>query len=237
MIPATPPILITGCARSGTSLVAGIIDKCGTYGGRIAGPTQNNRRGFFENTDIRNRIIKPYLRSINCDPLGQFPLPDVKYLDPMPQLRDTVLKIFDGHGYKSGPWYYKGAKLCLLWALWHDAFPGAKWVIVRRKDEDIVKSCMQTGFMRAFDTEIGWYSWVMHHKACFKSMREHPDMDVVEIWPEHFVEGGKISELQALIESLGLTWDEDEVMKFISPALWSTWNKEHKHGACDTIRS
>jgi hypothetical protein len=68
-----PPILITGCARSGTSMTAGIVHICGAFGGRMSGPTPNNRKGMFENEEVRNQIVKPYLSSIGADPLGQKP--------------------------------------------------------------------------------------------------------------------------------------------------------------------
>ena len=35
------PILITGCARSGTSMIAGVINICGAFGGDMAGPNAN----------------------------------------------------------------------------------------------------------------------------------------------------------------------------------------------------
>ena len=41
------PILITGCARSGTSMVAGIINMSGAFGGVMAGPNKNNQKGNF----------------------------------------------------------------------------------------------------------------------------------------------------------------------------------------------
>ena len=72
-----PPIIVTGCARSGTSLTAGIINICGAYGGTLAPPNVNNRKGMFENTTVRQTIVKPYLREHGWDPLGQNPLPSI----------------------------------------------------------------------------------------------------------------------------------------------------------------
>jgi hypothetical protein len=74
------PILITGCARSGTSMVAGVINRCGAFGGKMSGPNSNNQKGMFENAVIRNSIVKPYLRQIGVDHLGQYPLPNIENL-------------------------------------------------------------------------------------------------------------------------------------------------------------
>jgi len=145
------PILITGCARSGTSMTAGILDRCGAYGGNLLmGHSRANRKSFYENREIRDNILKPYLMLCGADPLGQKPLPQPQALLPLANLRSKIEQIFKFQGYKDGPWYYKGSKMCLVWPTFHTAFPEAKWVIVRRRDEDIVYSCMRTAFMRAY---------------------------------------------------------------------------------------
>ena len=112
------PILITGCARSGTSLVAGCINICGAFGGKMFGPSPYNRKGMFENQRIREEIDKGYLRSIGVDPKGQRPLPDIKNLTIPVNFRQQVTEVILSEGYKSGPWFYKGARSCLFWPVW-----------------------------------------------------------------------------------------------------------------------
>lgn len=220
------PILITGCARSGTSMTAGIIDICGAYGGAVCGPTRYNRKGQFENNIIRQSIVKPFLRDeLGVDPMGQHPLPRIEAVrhyvnqagDRGIWLQTIIRKTFAEQGYTDGPWYYKGAKLCLIWPVWNEAFPESKWVIVRRDDSDIIKSCLRTGFMRAFNTPKGWQGWIDHHKERFTEMQER--LQVREVWPKTFV-NGDLSEIKDTVEWLGLTWNEDKVQEFIEPALW-----------------
>ncbi len=43
------PIIVTGCARSGTSLTAGVLHLCGAWIGKCTGPTAYKKRGQFEN--------------------------------------------------------------------------------------------------------------------------------------------------------------------------------------------
>ena len=93
-----PPILITGCARSGTSLVAGIINMRGAFGGKMSGPNMNNAKGMFENARIRNDIVKPYYRSIGVDPLGQYPLPDIESLPIPTGWANDVIRIIQEEG-------------------------------------------------------------------------------------------------------------------------------------------
>jgi len=223
------PILITGCARSGTSLVAGIINMCGAFGGNMSGPTPNNAKGMFENSRIRNEIVKPYYRSMNVDPLGQYPLPDPKkLLIPSGWQQDIELAMI-ADGYVDGPWMYKGAKLCQHWPVWNYAFPNAKFVIVRRKTSDIINSCVRTGFMRAFafpknlkavgvSTEAeGWLWWVHQHEERFVEMIQE-GLNCKVIWPERMVDGD-YSQIKEMLEWLGLEW-KSEITEFIEPKLW-----------------
>lgn len=230
-----PPILITGAARSGTSMVAGIINICGAFGGKMSGPTRNNAKGMFENARIRNNILKPYLREHGLDPMGQYPLPDINNLPASSGWKELVERIMVEDGYRKGPWMYKGAKACLTWPVWNNAFPDAKWVIVRRKTGDIVSSCLKTNFMRAFrnqnmqkavgvNTELdGWTWWVHQHKKRFNEMID-AGLNCVIVWPEKMVTGD-YTHAKEMIEFLGLEWKEKKIKNFIDPKLWKSREK------------
>ncbi len=213
------PILITGCARSGTSLVAGIINICGAFGGIMDGPNKNNEKGMFENGAIKREITKPFLSSIGVDPMGQFPLPDIFNLPNQPEWRGRILSILVNQGLMDDmKWFYKGAKMCLFWPIWDKAFPKAKWIIVRRDREEIIASCSKTNFMRAFESEKGWSWWVDQHLQRFSEMW-HSGLNIREIWSRKIIDGD-LSEIKEVIELIGLVWREKEVMDFISPELW-----------------
>jgi len=224
-----PPILITGCARSGTSMVAGVINICGAFGGNMSGPNKNNKKGMFENAHIRNQVVKPYFKRLGVDSMGQYPLPDVGDLIIPTNWRQLIERIILQDGYKEGPWMYKGAKMCLHWPVWHYAFPNAKWIIVRRKTSDIINSCIKTNFMRAFNLEKnqkavgvedeveGWKWWVHQHEARFREMMDE-GLNVKIVWPERMVDGD-YSQMYETIKWLGLEWNS-EALSFIDPLLW-----------------
>lgn len=228
------PVLVTGAARSGTSMVAGAIHLCGAFGGIMRGPNSNNAKGMFENAKIVNTITKPYLRELGLDPLGQFPLPDINNLPIPTDWRRRVEQVFRDEGYQSGPLFYKGAKSCLFWPVWNYAFPKSKWVIVRRRTGDIVNSCLHTGFMRAFsntnfqkavgvDNERdGWIWWVNQHLTRFREMIDE-GINIKIVWPERMVDGD-FSQLVETIEWLGLKWNP-EVLTFIDSKLWKSRQK------------
>lgn len=228
------PILITGCARSGTSMIAGAIHLCGAFGGNMVGPNAANKKGMFENHRIREQITKPYLRELRVDPLGQWPLPDMDKLTIPTNWRQRVDIVFKEEGYTVGPRFYKGAKSCLFWPVWHYAFPNARWIIVRRHKRDIVASCMKTGFMQAFrnakiqkavgadDEQSGWTWWVEQHIARFREMQD-AGLNCRVIWPEKMIQGD-YQPLYETIEWLGLPWNS-EVLSFIDPKLWKARRK------------
>lgn len=193
----------------------------------MSGPTRYNKRGMFENMEMRNDVMKPFLASIGCDRLGQHPLPDIDVIRSLAftdgygqQWRKRIVSILKKQGYKGGMWFYKGAKMCLIWPIWHVAFPKARWIIVRRADDDIVYSCMRTSFMRAFKTEIGWQGWVDTHKARFAEMMD-AGLDVVQVWPQKIV-NAEFDEMRSAVDGLGLEWKQDKIVEFVTPALWSS---------------
>ena len=212
------PILITGCARSGTSIIGAIVHYHGAFGGKMTGPTRYNPKGQFENDVIRNKLVKPLLRKNGYDPLGQHPLPNITKMPVEANWKRRVLAVMDEQGYKGGPWFYKGAKMCLFWTQWADAFPEAHWIIVRREEDGIVHSCLKTGFMRAYRKPEGWRNWIREHKKRFNEMAI-AGLNMIEVWPSKIV-NGDYSEIKTVIEHVGLQWDENVVKDFIEPKLW-----------------
>ena len=221
------PTLITGCARSGTSMTAGVIFLSGAKGGDMFGPTRFNPRGMYENKIIREGMVKPYLRSIGADPMGQKPLPDLQRVwadancaETVGAWRSNIQALMRAQGVgEDEPWAYKGAKMCLFWPLWHAAFPDARWVLVRRTDTDIINSCLRTHFMRAYRDALGWQRWVETHKQRFQEMRNAFPMNIHEVWPEKVI-GGAVEIYYNMLEWLGLVPPEDLIEKFIDPVLW-----------------
>lgn len=204
-------------------MIAGIVNLCGAFGGKLSGPTRYNQNGMFENSEIRNYLVKKWLKGENYDTMGQRPLPDIERCKVVaPKMaeswRANVETIIRKQGYVRGAWFYKGAKMCLMWPIWAAAFPGAKWLIVRRGDKDIAQSCLRTGFMRAYRDLNGWLWWVDQHKQRFQEMAE-AGLTIREVWAERIV-CGELKEIREAIDWLGLTWNEKAVIDFVAPGLW-----------------
>ncbi len=214
------PIFVTGCPRSGTSLYCGCLVRSGAVGGALCGATSANPKGQYENSAIRNKLIKPYLRNRCADPLGQDPLPDVTNLPDYPGLRHMVLDMLKEQKVNlQNPWFIKVCKACLIWPVFEKAFPEAKWVIIRRKKEDIITSCLNTSFMRKRRTREEWAEWVDHHVSRFDEMKKFMPDRTFEVWPTKMI-NGDLTEVKESIEWLGLDWNEDAIVEWIDKSIW-----------------
>lgn len=220
----TAPIIITGVPRSGSSMIAGVFKICGAFTGAMDGEDRS-----FENIHIRDEVVVPYLKSLSADPGCQYPLPDIKHM-PIPV--DWGRRI-DGclakDGYSNGPWMYKSSSSSLIWPVWNYAYPDAKWVIVRRRTGDIIRSCMKTDFMKAFrlrqnqravgvnDAVEGWKWWVHQFESRFVEMITE-GLNCKVVWPERMVVGD-YQQMFETIDWLGLKW-KSEVLAWVDPKLW-----------------
>ena len=215
------PIFITGVPRSGTSLIAEIIYSHGAWGGDMVGPTRDNPRGFFENKHLRQNILKPLLRSMGADSLGQDPLPKQEKFPSVNSARHLVLKSIAKQGYKDGPWFYKDSKLALVWLIFFNAFPDAKWVLVRRDTNAIANSCMRTSFMRARNTHKEWVDWVRDYESYF-TLRDL--VTCIEVWPQRIIQGN-IPEALKMLEFIELPGVVERIKEVIHPEFWNAGTK------------
>ena len=227
------PILITGIPRSGASMIAGVINLCGAFGGDMT-----YRKGTYENGAIQRFIEDGFLQSMGADPSGQFPLPVVESI-PV-NWRKLVESQLLVEGYISGYWMYKSSRASLIWQIWHSAFPDAKWVIVRRRTADVIQSCIKTGYMKAFKDENnlklvqaiteseGWL-WMVHkYEEKFVEMITE-GLNCKVVWPERMVTGD-YKQIYETIEWLGLDWKSD-ALNFVDPLLWGSRQKQKRRAS------
>ena len=224
------PILITGCARSGLSMTAGVINICGGFSGQTIGPTKYNKQSRYENYAITNNFIKPILLKMKVDQAGQNPLPKSSLFKEIERnyverFRNDIINLMVKEGYEDGRWFYKDSRMSLMWPLWNKAFPRAKWVLVRRQVDDIISSCMRTGYMRGYKNYAGWLGWVAEYERRFQEMHDE-GLNIHEVWPQRAI-NGDLTEVQMVINNLRLDWKYNKVKEFISPSSWHR-NKDRR---------
>jgi hypothetical protein len=225
------PIFVTGAERSGRTIIAKILKLSGAFSGVT--------NSMYENIQIK-KLMAEYHKSINADPDCQYPLPQKEDIYPLLNFKESVFEILEIDNYDGKtPWMYKSSNLCQLWQLWNQAYPNAKWIIVRRKPSDIAYSCLRTTYMCGFSSvdrqkEIGvvnetaaWLWWVKQHERMFQEMVV-AGLNIKVIWPEDLVDGNYES-IKEILDWAGLPFDEEMIRKEIDPMLWkSRINRKEK---------
>ena len=217
---ANKPLLITGIERSGSSLMARIMDMCGAF----TGPTTS----MCENKKIK-RYVDNYYDGIHADRKGQYPLPNIKRLRENPCWGSRIADLIGEDGYNgTALWMYKSSRIGQLYPLWHRSFPSAKWLIVRRRSADVIRSCMQTGFMTEYGNSYvqkkvhvsnerdGWRWWIHKHEELYRSMIDG-GLNCMQIYPERMMDGD-YGQLQEVLEWVGLPWN-DKIPSFLNEML------------------
>lgn len=230
MIKENVPIFITGCGRSGASMIAGLFNICGAFIGNVG-----EKNGHYENQSIISRLVNPYMLEMRYNLNHQFPLPDSKHMLIPSDWRERVLSLMKLDGYVSGPWIVKGAFLTTLWPIWRYAFPEAKWVFIRRRTGDVINSYTKTNYMTTFKrpeniaavggkTEHDGWAWLIkQYEARF--------IDIIDsganyqiVWPERMAYHDYI-QIRETIDWLGLSWS-GAAFNFIDPKFRKTRIKE-----------
>ena len=210
------PVIITGTARSRTSMTTQILELSGLFLGDVIQETKSNPQRQLENHHIIKQVQKPHLKQYGFDHKGQNPLPPVKWHEPDPARRTMVLNIMKKQGLKPKmKWGFKDTKPCLDWRTWNDAFPNAYWIVTERKDQDVIQSCLRTTFMTKYKDESGWQIYIDEHKKRFKDMFNNLER-IYKLNTDDVVKF-KFDVLEKIIKDIGLNWDYDKVKAQIKP--------------------
>lgn len=215
------PIFVLGLPRSGTSMVAGALKLCGAWAGTtVAGGGTSNPRGFFEHIVLRENIIKKLLVELGCDPLGVVNLPPQELDVEVPNLAYVIDEMLKLDGYKSDrPWMFKDVKLTLLWPLFLNAYPLAKWVVVKRNKDDIVRSCLRAPFMKQHSTKTEFWEKFIDDYLLRLDFLQQATHFCYELRAEEIV-SGQLGSLRKLTNDLGMVFEEDAVRNFVAPKFW-----------------
>jgi len=152
------PIIVIGTARSGTSVVSGLIHLHGVWIGKCRPADQRNPKGFFENISI-NRII----RAKGWDKKAN------KH-----EFRRLIQKVLRQQKYKEGqPWIVKHGVIP-RWDLWNVFNP--YWVIVKRKLTCVAFSQLSSHVVENIEKD-------MVILAELQQQREH-----LVIWPQKLID-------------------------------------------------
>lgn len=194
------PILITGCPRSGKTMIAEILSMCGVYSGEV-----NNMK---ENVVINN-LIHEYLKGIN--EVAEDPQQNILSIPIPGNWKEMIENVILSGDYNNEKWFYKSHLIALTWPIWNYAFSNAKYILVRRRTADVVNSCLSTGYLKHYSDREGWLNMIHKYEERFVQMISE-GANVKVIWPERMVNGdyGQIFEL---MEWLNIPWNSSILSK------------------------
>jgi hypothetical protein len=237
--------LLTGIARSGTSITAKMFKESGAFGGVIRG---EDNWGFCENDKIISTCILPYLKKFVYNYMEvereiggvnkkvkvinwkRVKVPFKKEFDFYQPIyfRKLVLGILEREGWDGeSPVYIKAPSLCLMSPVWHEAFPEANWIIIRRNMHDILKSVSSPEWFHRDGKNKGRTALALNdetinrpnsmaeaYSVALKAIVNHPDISSHEVHYEDIM-SGDFSGIKAGIELCGLDYDEEKLRGFV----------------------
>jgi hypothetical protein len=157
----TEPIFIAAPPRSGTSMIAKLLNENGVFVGKCIEADRNNQFGYFENkaiVELNKKLLKENGHSGKSEP------PELSTIDCTFDLRAKVLQSLIAEGYQEGPWLFKDSKILFTAEIWRKHFPQAKWVLPIRPINKIVESMgRHATWIRRGNTE--------YHHECASFMR------------------------------------------------------------------
>jgi hypothetical protein len=165
-------------------------------------------------------VQKELLRQGKFDPLGVRGLPPVNWQPSARNFRVVVAAGLEAQQYDAAqPWGFKDAKLTLTWRLWHEHFPHARWMIVRRSPDEIIASCLRTSFMKQHSSDPAFWRRFVDEYLDRLHMLESTVAWICTLNAEDVV-SGRHDSLHRAVSDLGLTWNDAAVRAFVEPRVW-----------------
>lgn len=207
-------VFIATCPRSGSSLLAGILNRCGAFGGDTIGRTKGNPKGQYENRAIGISCFVGTLEKYRTNPARLLEMAQNKRVPEIPGLKRNLTYLLNAQGYRGGVAYYKGGPYSFLFDEVNRHFPSAIWLLPRRDSESIQKSLKKLLPDRNTDFagEVSCYQAMQSYIKIASRNAHWVDMD-------RFM-AGDWKQLQLLVNQIGLNWNEKEIQGWVDPGLW-----------------
>lgn len=153
-------VCVLGMHRSGTSLVAGMLQALGVELGpaeHLMPATANNPRGYFENqhiTDINDELLARLGGTWDVPPRMS---PEAFAQPGLADLRRTARKLLAQEFGASELWGWKDPRTCLVVPFWELLVPSPRFVLCLRNPADVTRS-----LARSDDVSRGIELWLRY---------------------------------------------------------------------------
>ncbi len=215
------PVLILGCPFSGMDQAAALLHKHGLWMGKTDEDwdiTSNKHR--YGNPTILNQVNGKILGLMKTHPYQIDKIPELENLPTVSGLKPVISGILKRQGYdRSTMWGYKDFRLSLMWPIWQNMYPEAKWIIVKRPHSVIVNNCLRiVGTRKISQHDHYWYNWCEMYEERLQALKTEAS-HVLEI-DSTAVQNGEFDQLQKVFTGLGMTFDRKIAKDLLSPKYW-----------------
>jgi hypothetical protein len=213
-----PPILITAPARSGTSMIAGLLVIHGVWVGRARGTyyPETNTALPTENQDVKD-FIKSKLLNEGINKWNHFPISKSASFKP-----EEIVALMARLVPDDTDWLVKTAGLLYHPDVWRVAFPSATWLLPVRSLEDILASMANHPSMRrrvsAIRTEATIAELHRRQRGVYRSVER-----AFLVRPDQIV--SDLDYAAQVVSFCGIIPDKDRIREWIRPDMWRRWEK------------
>lgn len=203
------PILIASPPRSGTTMLAAILNAHGVWvgRGRTTRYPETNMNFASENLDIKEllRGVARNRKYINWN----VPIPD---FHPIPRIKERIEAFVP----EDTPWLVKTSWTLVLWEALAYAFPDARWVFPLRDPSKIIDSMNRhPGMRRHPDEEKNRFVTALLEKT---SRVIDAGVRFTYVNVEHLVDGDPET-IESLFEFLGMDPDLEKISNIVKPEM------------------
>lgn len=200
-------VFVLGMHRSGTSCLAGSLEKCGLHLGDVRRSGRFNAKGYFEIKELQ--LLHDQILALNR---GTWRTPPKRVL-VHPYHRQALEKIALGLSSKHLPCGLKDPRLLLLLETWLELVPRHKLIGTFRHPGAVAKSLSRRNGMTE---EEGCKLWLHYNHALIRHHQHRPfplvefDLSDAESY---------CRQVGDIANSLGLKYDLPQLLEFVSPQL------------------
>jgi len=197
------PVCIAGMHRSGTSMVAHMLNLCGLYLGEeqdLQPPGPANPEGFWENSRF-SEINEQILQAIGLAwDLPFTAAPGWEATAAIQPLRATARALIEEFKY-SEPWGWKDPRNSLTLPFWKSLLPGLRLVICLRSPAEVAQSLHRRG---ASSLRFGYSLWHDYYRQILGTTV--PEERLITHYDSYFADAQQ--ELRRLLDFVGLNLPE-----------------------------
>jgi hypothetical protein len=161
-------LCITGMGRSGTSLIASLMQKAGVHlGRRFVAPDQANPRGFFEDADFyefHDQMLRERGYTLLVPPDFTFQARP----DEIERARRLIAERAD-----LAPWGWKDPRTSLFLDFWQELLPDACFLFLYRHPVEVVLSLIRCRSVQAVGLVEALDAWCVYNSKIHQFWQQH----------------------------------------------------------------